>query len=434
MKLLPTNRLSLLGLIIWSLCAIFFLYEFFLRTFVGSVAHQIIPALGLNPETFSMLGSIYYITYAVMQIPAGMLIDKFGVKIVLTFAIVICAVATFLFSQANGFISASLSRALMGFGSSFAFICLLAVVVAWFPRSHFGFFSGASQFFGTLGPLLAGGPLIALMTIYHKDWRSMLSFIGAFGMLLAIVVALVVKNKPQHNKQKLIYLTPTHSKKYLLNLFRSRQAWCVAFYSATVYVSIELLGALWGTEYLQVNGLTQSMAASIISLAWLGYALGCPILGFISDIMQRRKPILVFCALLGFFAALSIVYLPISRSLWFCSMAFFCLGISASGQNIGFATMAENVDVSTRAASLGLNNGTIVLFSALVPSIVSYFIHQSCGSLSATGLKPEDFNIGFSILPILYFIALILSSISIRETYAKPQREALKLISSKLVA
>ncbi|WP_235206122.1 MFS transporter [Coxiella burnetii] len=175
------SPISFLGLIIWLIAALFFLYEFFLRTFIGTVAHQIIPDLHLTPESFALIGSAYYIAYAIMQIPVGVLADKFGVKLIMIFAVLVCAVATWLFAQSTGFGFAFFSRFLMGFGSSFAFICLLVIAVTWFPRRYFGFFAGTSQFIGTMGPLLAGGPLV-----FFSQRRT------AIGVLCSVLLRLSV--------------------------------------------------------------------------------------------------------------------------------------------------------------------------------------------------------------------------------------------------
>ncbi len=423
----PKSPVSALGLMIWGLAALFFLYEFFLRTFIGSVAHQVIPDLKLNAETYAMIGSAYYITYAIMQIPVGILADKFGVKIIMIFATLVCAGATFLFAHSTGFITALSSRLLMGFGSSFAFVCLLVVVVTWFPRKYFGFFAGTSQFIGTMGPLLAGGPLIAMMATHHETWRTALYQIGGFGIVLAVLILLIVKNKPRDSEQTLIFLKQEEPLKHrLLRLARNKQAWLVAFYSATGYVSIALLGAIWGTEYLQVRGLSQNIAADIISLAWLGYAIGCPLLGAFSDIAKRRKPTLIFCSIVGLVVTASIVYLPLQHAHWVYGVLFFGLGIASSGQNVGFATISEHVDLSTRATALGLNNGTIALFGAFIPPLASYFIYLSAGA-NAANLKPDNFIIGFSIMPILYVISLVISFFFIDETYCKPRKETVKL-------
>ncbi|MFQ6275003.1 MFS transporter [Coxiella burnetii] len=132
-----------------------------------------------------------------MQIPVGVLADKFGVKLIMIFAVLVCVVATWLFAQSTGFGFAFFSRFLMGFGSSFAFICLLVIAVTWFPRRYFGFFAGTSQFIGTMGPLLAGRPLVFFLSKTHGNWRLVLSLIASFGVLLALLILFIVRNKPR---------------------------------------------------------------------------------------------------------------------------------------------------------------------------------------------------------------------------------------------
>jgi MFS family permease len=421
------SPISALGLIIWLLAAFFFLYEFFLRTFVGSVAHQVIPDLKLNVETFAIIGSAYYVAYGLMQIPVGILADKFGVKKIMIFATLVCAGATFLFAHSMGFLSAFASRLLMGFGSSFAFVCLLVIAVTWFPRKYFGFFAGASQFIGTTGPLLAGGPLVAFLAREHESWRVALSQIAGIGVVLAILILLIVRNKPRGGEQALVYLRQAEPlKSSLLRLLKNSQAWAVAFYSATVYISIVLLGAIWGTEYLQARGLSQNTAADMVSLAWLGYAIGCPLFGALSDIAKRRKPTLIFCAIVGLICTIMITYLPLGGRHWVYSILFFALGLAASGQNVGFATIAEHVSLSTRATALGLNNGMITLFGSIIPPLVSYFIYLSTGPQS-TGFVAKNFLLGFSLMPLFNLVALLIATFAIRETFCKPQKEAIKL-------
>lgn len=416
-----------LGLCIWLLAATFFLYEFFLRTFVGSVAHQVIPDLRLNAETFAMIGSAYYIAYGLMQVPVGILADRFGVKIIMIFATLVCTVSTIMFAHSQSFVSAFVSRLLMGFGSSFAFVCLLMIAVTWLPEKFFGFFSGLSQFIGTMGPLLAGGPLITLMAKTHETWRQALTKVGLAGLALTVLIFIVIREKPRSSQSSIVFLN-VHEPFYkrLLRLATNHQAWFVAIYSATCYASMALLGAIWGTEFLQIEGFTQGIAASIISIAWLGYAIACPLLGAISDIAKRRRPALIFCALLGLMVTSIITYLPMHHSTWAYALCFFALGVAAGGQNIGFATISEHTDVRTKATALGLNNGMITLSSAFIPPVVSYFIYATTIS-GQTALHPENFIFAFSIMPILFFISLVISVLFIKETYCKPQKEALIL-------
>ncbi|MAZ39828.1 MAG: MFS transporter [Legionellales bacterium] len=415
------NKLSLLGFIIWFLAALFFLYEFFLRTFVGSLAPQIIPDLHLNAETFALLGSAYYIAYGAMQVPVGILADKFGVKKIMIFATLLCAVATYLFANSTSFGLAFITRMMMGLGSSFAFVCLLVIAVTWFPRKYFGMFAGASQFIGTMGPLLAGGPLVLFLQETHSSWRYTLSLVAGFGIILCLLIIFIVRSKPRDGERHLIYLEKkTDLKKSLLSLVSNRQAWSIALYSAANYVPIALLGAVWGTSFLEAQGLTQSQAADVISLSWLGYAIGCPLVGATSDFTHRRKPLLILCAILGLVITSVVTYMP-NLSLYIYAGLFFMLGLAASGQNIGFATISESVDLGAKATALGMNNGAITLASAIIPPLVSYFINLSAGG-HISHLQPENFYMAFALLPILYLIALGLSTFVIKETYCKPQK------------
>ncbi|MBN2690169.1 MAG: MFS transporter [Gammaproteobacteria bacterium] len=421
------EKITVLGFVIWSLAALFFLYEFFLRTFVGTVAHQIIPDLHLNAETFSLLGTAYFLSYGIMQIPVGILCDKFGVKKIMIFATLICALATFLFAHSTGFATAFVGRLFMGFGSSFAFIALLVVALIWFPHRYFGFFAGASQFIGTMGPLLAAGPLMTMITSLHETWRTALSSIGMFGVVLAILILFIVRNKPKNATGDMQYLLrPEAIKPQLQRLLGNRQAWSIALYSAVVYVSIFLLAGVWGPDYLQLRGLSQTAAAYILSVAWIGYAVGCPLFGALSDVMRKRKPPLILCAIIGIVATLVIIFWQ-SPNQFIYGTAFFLLGLAASGQSVGFAVISEHVDTRIKSTALGLNNAAITLFSAILPVLVGWLVDVSSGGL-ASNLTPQDFFLGFMSMPILYLVGLLISIFWIKETYCKPQKAVTKLL------
>ena len=416
------QKVKLVGLFIWGIVAVFFLYEFFLRTFVGSIAHQLIHDLHLTIEQFTLIGSAYYLAYALMQIPVGVLADKFGVKKIMIFATLTCALATFLFAHSHGFAEAIWARFFMGFGSSFAFVCLLVIASNWFPRRFFGFFAGASQFIGTMGPVLAGGPLISWLVDSHTSWRFALSSIGAFGIVLAVLSLLFVKNKPRGGQETLLFLSKEEPMiTRLKRLFKTKQAWVVAAYSASVYVSIAVMAAVWGTDYLQAVGLSQKSAAYMISIAWIAYAIGCPGFGFLSDLIKRRKPFLILCALLGVISISLILYGHFTSASVY-EVLFFMLGLAATGQNIGFAAIAEHTRPNIKASALGLNNGLIILSGAIVPVAVGYLISLSSGSSNAGHLPLHSFVVGLSLLPVTYLISLVVSVFLFKETYGKPQK------------
>ncbi len=421
------QKIEAIGIFVWSIAAIFFLYEFFLRTFVGSIAHQLIHDLHLSIEQFTLIGSAYYLAYGLMQMPVGLLADKFGVKKIMIFATLTCALATFLFAHSHSFSEALLGRFLMGFGSSFAFVCLLVIVSNWFPKRFFGFFAGASQFIGTMGPVLAGGPLISWLIDSHTNWRFALSSIGAFGIVLALLTLFFVKDKPPGRQDTLLFLSKDESTQTRLKrLFKTKQAWVVAVYSASTYVSIAVMAAVWGTDYLQAAGLSQKSAAYMLSIAWIAYAIGCPGFGFLSDLTRRRKPFLILCAVLGL-ASMSLILYGHFTSEAAYDVLFFMLGLAATGQNIGFAAIVEHTTSDVKATALGLNNGLITLSGAVLPLAVGYIISLSSGSSNAENVPLHSFVVGLSLLPVVYLISLIVSVFFFKETYCKPQKGLITL-------
>ena len=418
----PDQKIKAIGIFIWLIAAIFFLYEFFLRTFVGTIAHQLITDLHFSIEQFTLISSAYYMSYGLMQIPVGVLADKYGVKKIMIFAMLTCALATFLFAHSHSFAEAVVGRIFMGFGSSFAFVCLLVIASNWFPKRFFGFFAGVSQFIGTMGPALAGGPLISWLVYSHTNWRLALSSIGSFGFVLALLTLFFVKGKPPGGKNILLFLSKNESVFVRLKrLLETKQAWVVAVYSASVYVSIAVMAAVWGTDYLETVGLSQKSAAYMISIAWIAYAFGCPGFGFLSDLTRRRKPFLILCASLGLVSTSLIIYGHFTSEVIY-QVLFVMLGLAATGQNIGFAAIAENARPDTKAIALGFNNGIITLFGAILPLAIGYLISASTVGGDSQHVPLHSFIVGLSLLPGAYLLSLIASVFFFKETYCKPQK------------
>lgn len=170
------------------------MYEFLLRTILGTFEHQIISDLDLSILTFSILSSTaYQLTYGIMQIPVGIITDKLGLKKALTLAILVCALGIGLFGVSNSFGAALVYRVMIGFGASFGFLCLLIAVYDWLPHKHIGLFIGLSQFIGVLGPMLAAGPLESLSQAGGIDWRYVFIILAIIGVVLARITIVIVK-------------------------------------------------------------------------------------------------------------------------------------------------------------------------------------------------------------------------------------------------
>lgn len=421
------KKLSFLAFFVWWLASLFFLYEFFLQVFLSTVSKQIMQDLHLDASSYSLVAAAYYLPYSLMQIPVGILVDKFGARKLLTFSVISCAIGVFGFSMTHGFATAFTGRVFMGLGASSSYVSLLVLALNWFPKKHFALMVGVANLLGAMGPFLAGGPLSYLLGLFNNDWRLIMVSIGIFGIGLAIMIGIFVRNSPSRSKNAVIHLNPSQDSllSQLKLLVNNRQAWVIVLFSGFIYVSLPLLGAYWGTGYLQSRGLSRTVAASLSSMLWVGYAIGAPLFGKISDSIKRRKTPLIIAAFIGVIASGLIVYLPTSE-VFIYGILFFSIGFASSGCSPAFAAISENVPKSLQATSIGFNNSMITFSAALIPPIISYLIEWGVpeGSHHYT---VANFQQGLFLMPIFYAVALFFSLFFLKETYCRSQHEIVKI-------
>lgn len=405
---------SATGFAVWGVCALFFLYEFLLRTVLGTFQHPIMHDLHLTTFQFSLLStSMYLLIYGAMQIPVGLIVDNYGLKRSLFVGSAICTLSAFGFAYANDFYFALFFRVLTGLGSSFGFICLLIAVYEWMPRRHIALLIGLSQFVGTLGPMIAAGPINALAEGSTTSWREVFITLAWVGLVLTAVILFTVKNSEKIQGAYSILRRPERVKANMKQLFSRYQPWAIAIFSAGVYFAIEFLSENEGKGFISLKGYSSSFSSYMLTLAWLGYAIGCPLLGFLSDYFQRRKIIMFSSAVIGTLVMSIIVF---SDSRYPLIAAFFFLGISASGQSVAFAAIGEQFKSGYLAIGLGLNNAMMTTVSAIAAPVIGLAID----SIKTTEHPTlGDYQMAFYSLIAFAVVSVIISIFFIKETYCK---------------
>lgn len=423
------NNIKIKDLAAWFLCVLFFMYEFLLRTVMGTLQPSIMADFQLNTVEFAVLSTTsYQCIYGVMQILVGILIAHFGVKRSLLSAIILCSITSFGFALTHQFNYAIVFRLLMGLGSSFGFICLLITIYDRMPRKYVAVWIGLSQFLGTLGPMLAAGPLSTITEANTYNWRDIFYILAIFAAVLAVLVQIFVdKNRPA--SKEVIYLSrPSTISEKVLQIVRHKQIWLIAIFSGSTYFALEYLSENEGVSFLMMKGMSPTFSSYMISLAWLGYALGCPILGLLSDKLQRRKPFIILTALTTCLALIGIVY--VSSHDIFTGFCFFLLGFGASGSSIGFAIAAEQSKEDNLALILGFNNMAMVFFTLI--STLTLSSGLSFIATSHHALEVIHYQKAF-ILAILFALPAIIASFYVRETFCKSRSMHTKLIIDRKV-
>jgi MFS family permease len=412
------NEFTSKGFTVWFICALFFLYEFFLRTVIGTFQFQLTRDLDLSSLEFSFLSTtVFLVFYGAGQIPGGLIVGRIGLKKSLLTGSIICTIASIGFGYSTGYAMALFFRMLMGIGSTFGFICLLVSVYEWMPNKHNALMIGISSFVGTIGPMVAAGPLDSLLDAYSIGWRPVFISLGFIAVIILFLVILFVENNPRKSGAYTILHPPEKIKASVFKMFKRSQPWFISIFSACTYFSLEYLSENEGRIFLALKGIKTNSAAYMITTSWIGYALGCPFLGFLSDHFRRRKSIMVAATICLFISIMIIIFLKDSKML---TLGFFLMGLGASGQSIGFAIIADQFKKRFVAVAFGFNNALIGLIPSVLAPFIGWTLDQSSGHKTVT---LEDYYLVFISLIIIAVISFIVSAFFIQETYGKSKVE-----------
>ena len=413
-------RVTLRGIMVFALASLFLFYEMALQVSPSGMTAQLMRDLHISAAGLGVLSGTYFYSYAVMQIPAGLLFDRFGSRTLITASLIICVLGAVFFCITGNVYIAAFGRFLMGAGSAFAFIGVLVVAMHWFPARYFAFLVGMAQMLAAVGAMSGEAPFAAMANT--MGWRSAFHWIALAGVVLAFLVWAVVRSHPSEATST----TPKESNgqsvwKSLGYVLRSSQTWWIAIYAFSGWAPVTAFAELWGVPYLEAQyGISNTLAATACAMIWVGLAVASPLLGWFSDKLGRRLILLNFCAALG--VAATIVMLYASIPFWMMWVLLFLFGIAASGQILSFAVVRDNNRESVRATAIGFNNMAVVIGGALFQPLVGWLLQLHWSGSSHLGVPvyaADNFRLALSVIPLCFFIGLIMSRFLIRETYCQ---------------
>lgn len=413
---------TLFGTIIFILASLFLFFEMALQVSPSIMTNQLMSEFQINASVLGMMASTYFYSYTAMQIPSGLLYDRFGTRLLITLATLVCSLGALFFGYSHSVALLSAGRFLLGIGSAFAFVGVLAVAARWFSASLFALFVGITQFLAAIGAMSGALPLA--FAVDHYGWRSTMISLGYFGIALAVICAIVIRNRPYQEKKS----EEHHHRPSLITSFKEvfaeKQTWSLGVYSFSNWAPALIFPALWGVPYLMEKySITNTKAAIATSMVWFGVAAVSPILGWFSDKIQRRKILLTACTLLGLISSVILLYVPgVSYGLS-CGLLFF-LGAASSGNILCFAVAKDINRPSVSSTAMGFNNMAVVLGGAVFQPIVGWILAKMWdGSIisNVPVYSQNAFTAALSTVPFCYFLGLIASHYFIKETYCKPK-------------
>jgi sugar phosphate permease len=294
--------------LIWSLAAAFFFTEYFARVSPSVMTAELMRAFKINAFALGTLASLFYYAYISMQLPVGILMDRYGCRRLLTVTALLCGLSCILFGIAHHLYIAELARFIMGFSAAFAFVGALKLASEWFPPYRFGLLAGMTQALGMLGAAFGEGPVSLLVA--QIGWRSTMLLIGGILLLIALLMSITIKNRPHYTATS-TPLPPLSLIASFLLVIKQPQTWINGIAVGFLYAPTETFAELWGPTYLEnVHHLKPAIASSAVGMVFIGWFISSPIMGWVSDRLGRRQPIVIASVIGSFITMTLVLYLP----------------------------------------------------------------------------------------------------------------------------
>jgi MFS family permease len=397
------------GIIICFVGALFYCYEFVLRIIPGALQTELSAAFGhISATTFGQISALYYFAYSPMQMPVGMLMDRFGPRRLLTFACMCCTLGSWMFTLTSSMFLVASGRFLVGFGSSFAFVGVLSLALHWLPRRYFSLVAGLITTLGMLG--LVYGEVKITEWSERIGWEHVLLIIAFIGSVLSLLMLFVVRDGPKDYKPHK-YPLPEFFRN-VLKVLMSPEVWLIGFVGACLYTSLSVFGELWGKTYLeQAHHLTKVEAAKTISAVFLGWAIGAPLAGYISDYTGKRILPLVIGAILALICISMVLYCP-HLSYVSLNILLFLYGLFSATEIIVFIMAKECSGAKLSGTVFAATNMIVALAGVIFQPLVGKLL-DSFGDSGVVGgvhiYTVVDYQVALSILPISLLLVTILA-------------------------
>lgn len=416
----------------WTICllgALFYCYEYLLRTMPGIMEPELRQAFQLDSSGFGNLMGFYYYAYTPMQLPVGILIDRYGPRRLLIFASLVCALGSYLFTMENSLVVSEIGRFCVGFGSAFAFVGFMKLATIWLHPKRFALISGLIMTLCMLG-VTQGNVLIASL-LKQVGWKETTVLFAGLGLIIAAVMAIVMpKNQNRgaslHAKEESVETLKTLGKA-MLEMAKKPIFWANGLVGCLLFLSLSGFAEAWGVSYFeQGRGLSKEVAVNLNNYVFWGWAIGGPFMGWLTEKLEKRRLPLLLGAIGTALAFAGILYLPESMPLGVMKGLLFSVGFCASSEILVFPIARELTSSTLAASALAFTNMLIMIGGVVLQPGIGYLLRLRWSGEELHHLPVYNLANYQSALVVVALGALLATAVIffMRETYQKPEDRA----------
>jgi MFS family permease len=400
-----TRKRMRLATVSWVLVAVYYFYQYMLRSAPSVMMPELTEAFGVSGLGVASLVGLFYYGYSPFSLVAGGAMDRLGPSKVLPMSAALVGIGALLFGSGNTG-AASVGRLLQGAGGVFALVGAVFIATKNFPASRAATLIGATQMFGMAGGAagqFAVGPLISSGMSWKVFWIGM----GVIGLAIGAVLFFLLPREPRTEPVGSLNATI----QALLTVFKNPQSLLCGLIAGFLFIPTTIFDMIWGVRYLQeAHGFNFASAVMRSATVPLGWIIGCPLLGFISDRIGRRKPVIIGGA---------VVLLGCLGWILFGQAGVFppyliglVAGLASGAAMLPYTVIKEVNPPQFGGTATGVINFLNFTFSALLGSVFGGLLQHISG-----GAQRELAHYQAAFLPLLFGVAAaIVLSFLLKET------------------
>ena len=377
--------------IVWTPMALALLLSYFHRTATGVMTDSLMGEFSITRAAdISGLASVYFYTYAAMQVPAGILADWFGPRRTVLLALIIATLGAIVFSTAQNISMLYIGRIISSIGVGLIYISVVKIHAEWFRTREFTTMTGLIVVMGSLGFLISTTPLAIMVERF--GWRTAFLVITVYSLIVTIACWRWVKDRPGElglpdislvegeagGAKKSTTAEPIDYKvmdsiKFVIS---NPATWWPFLASVAIYGVYMAFMGLWGVPYLmKIYGMPRVAASNYIMAMTVGTMVGAPLIGFISDrFALRRLPNIVASVGFLFLWLILTLWNAGKPPVWALYPLCFGIGLGMSGVNLNVACGKEVTPPAITGMVSGLINSGSFIGAALIQPLFGWVL------------------------------------------------------------
>ena len=396
----------------WLLTSVFYFYQYSMRSAPAVMVPELSTAFGLSAVGVASLVGLFYYAYAPFSLVAGVALDQIGPKKVVPLGAAGVAIGALMFSTGDPTIG-SIGRFMQGAGGVFALIGAVYLATTYLPAARAATLIGLTQMFGmaggsagqfVVGPLIGGG----------LPWDRFWFLMGIIGIPIAILLFFLIPKQERKPKGE-GGLGP--ALKAMGTVFINPQSLLCGLIAGLIFIPTTIFDMVWGVRFLQEGHDVPYEVAVLRSAAVpFGWIIGCPLLGWLTDRIGRRKPVIIGAAAVLLLVLATMLYGPPGVFPPY-SLALLA-GIASGAAMIPYTVIKEANRPEHSGTATGVINFLNFSLTALFgPIFARWLTEASAGGDRQLAHYQETFQ------PLLYGVAVaILLTLILRETGPKARK------------